>query len=152
MLDAAADQLKCYRNQHSELSSTFVYWEKYIGMVEILLRYIRAEREGDWNLHLESVAQMIPYCFAYDHINYARWASEYLIDMKLLSNSTPLIWEEFLNGEHTVCRSTGGTFNRIWTDLAEERSVNRDTKTHGGIVCFSMNLSALNYTLVSNST
>ena len=93
-------------------------------MVEILLCYIRAEREGGWNLHLESVAQMIPYFFAYDHINYARWASMYLIDMKLLSNSAPLIEEEFLNGNHTVCRSTAGTFNRIWTDLVLEQSVN----------------------------
>ena len=143
LLDPVVDQLKCYRNQQSELSATFVYWEQYIGMVEILLCYIRAEREGDWNLHLESVAQMIPYFFAYDHLNYARWASVYLIDMKLLSNSAPLIEEEFLNGNHTVCRSTGGTFNGIWTDLASEQSVNRDTKTHGGIVSFSMNPSAL---------
>ena len=63
--------------------------------------------------------------------------------MKLMSNSAPLIEEEFLNGSHTVCRSTGGTFNRIWTDLALEQSVNQDTKTHGGIVGFSMNPSAL---------
>ena len=143
LLDPVVDQLKCYHNQQSELSATFVYWEQYIGMVEILICYIRAKREGDWNLHLESVAQVIQYFLAYDHINYARWASVYLIDMKLLSSSAPLIEEEFLNGNHKVCRSTGGTFNRICTDLALEQSVNRDTKTHGGIVSFSMNPSAL---------
>ena len=32
---------------------------------------------------------------------------------------------------------------RIWTDLASEQNVNRDTKTNGGIVGFSMNPSAL---------
>ena len=91
-------------------------------MAEILLRCTRAECEADWNLHLESVAQIIPYFFTYDHINYARWTSVHLIDMKLMSDSAPLIEQEFLNENHTVCRSTRGTFNTIWTDLLQSKA------------------------------
>ena len=42
----------------------------------------------------------------------------YLADMRLLSGNAPPIEEEFLNGNHTVCHSRGGTFNIVWTDLA----------------------------------
>ena len=35
--------------------------------------YIRAEREGDWPLHMEAVKQMLPYLYASGHVNYARY-------------------------------------------------------------------------------
>ena len=40
------------------------FWLSYMDMVEILLGFIRASREGDWMLHLASVRAMIPWCFA----------------------------------------------------------------------------------------
>ena len=43
-------------------------------VVEDLLRSIvpAKKREGDWPLHLASVAAMMPYFFASSHFNYAR--------------------------------------------------------------------------------
>ena len=38
-----------------------------------MMLYIRAEREGDWPLHLEAVKQMMPYFYASGHVNYARY-------------------------------------------------------------------------------
>ena len=38
----------------------------------IMMAYVRAEREGDWALHVESVKAMIPYFFVAGHNNYAR--------------------------------------------------------------------------------
>ena len=40
---------------------TFVYWRQYMSLVQILLRFIRAEREGNWDLHLSSFAAMLPW-------------------------------------------------------------------------------------------
>ena len=74
-------------------SKTFQFWNEYSKMVGKLLRFIRAERVGNWDLHLSSVVQMTPYMFAYDHTNYARWMSVYLCDMRLLPSVHPqLIW------------------------------------------------------------
>ena len=44
-----------------------------IKSVFIMMLYIRAEREGDWPLHLEAVKQMMPYFYASGHVNYARY-------------------------------------------------------------------------------
>ncbi|KAG1693201.1 hypothetical protein GQR58_007155 [Nymphon striatum] len=38
----------------------FAFWLVYMEMVFILLNFIRAEREGNWELHLESFKRMVP--------------------------------------------------------------------------------------------
>ena len=49
------------------------FWVSYLDMVEILLGLLRASREGDWKLHFSCVRNMVPWCFAYDNINYAMY-------------------------------------------------------------------------------
>ena len=44
-----------------------------ITPVFIMMMFVRAEREGDWSLHLAAVSAMIPYFFANNNVNYARW-------------------------------------------------------------------------------
>ena len=36
-------------------------WLQYLEMIEILRTFIKAERTGDWNLHLQTVQAMLPY-------------------------------------------------------------------------------------------
>lgn len=55
-----------------------VFWKQYIDMVQILLHYLRADRENDWSLHLSFLREMLPLMSIYDHTNYI---SVYLIDM-----------------------------------------------------------------------
>lgn len=65
------DQYMDYlRHKNGNLSQ---FWVSYLDMVEILLGLLRASREGDWKLHLSCVRNMVPWCFAYDNINYARY-------------------------------------------------------------------------------
>lgn len=61
--------------QASEKSKLFMFWKMYIDVVLLLLRFIRAERDGCWELHLQAVSEMIPYFFSMDRINYARYMS-----------------------------------------------------------------------------
>ena len=49
------------------------FWWKYIEMVNILLRFTRAQRDGLWELHLSAFRDMLPFFHRYDHTNYARW-------------------------------------------------------------------------------
>jgi len=39
----------------------FRIWLTYMDMVEILLDFIRAERDGNWTLHLDAFAVMLPW-------------------------------------------------------------------------------------------
>lgn len=46
--------------------------------------YVRAERDGDWPIHLEAVKQILPYFFPSAHVNYAQFGLYYLRSMESL--------------------------------------------------------------------
>ena len=48
-------------------------WFTYMYMIEVLLDFIRAERDGKWVLLVEAFAAMLSWLTIYDHTNYARW-------------------------------------------------------------------------------
>jgi hypothetical protein len=138
MIKKAIDSFREFGRRQS---ATFTLWDEYIHMVGILLRFIRSERDGNWKLHLNSVAEMLPFFFAYDRTNYSRWASIYLADMNRLPETAPFVHQQFLLGNHPVKRSNG-RFNQVWTDQALEQSINRDSKMIGGLVGISTKTSA----------
>ncbi|KAK3746863.1 hypothetical protein QZH41_000037 [Actinostola sp. cb2023] len=115
-------------------SKVFKFWDSYIDLVLLLLKFIRAEREGDWRLHLEATTEMIPHFFAMDRMNYSRWLPVYIMDMYQLEETDPDLHHEFISGNHTVSRSSSQPFNQVWTDMALAQSINRDSKTKGGII------------------
>ena len=45
-------------------SKTAQLWLQYMDMINILRKYIRAERTGNWELHLQAVSEMLPYMAA----------------------------------------------------------------------------------------
>ncbi|KAL7288521.1 hypothetical protein TKK_0017265 [Trichogramma kaykai] len=119
---------------------TFKFWDDFLVAVQILLRYVRAERECDWENHLLMTVAMIPYFFACDKPNYSRWGSLYVLEMYL---SLPLeVQNEFKKGEFAI-RFTPHEFRGMWSDIAVERSVVRDSKGNSGIIGLTRKDSAL---------
>ena len=57
------------------------FWLSFIDMVGLLLNTIYACRLGRWELPLECIRNIIPYAFAYNHVNYARYLTVMLGDM-----------------------------------------------------------------------
>ena len=112
--------------------SSFTYWQHYMEMVAILLGFIRAEREGNWEMHLELLSRMLPYFALYDHTNYARWGPVYLVDMRNLVTTAPEVHNEFMAGRFSVKR-TDSKFCQITTDQALKR-INRVAKVCEGLV------------------
>ena len=43
--------------ENSNMSKTFAYWVKFLEAIQIMIDNMRAVREGDWNLHLFSLAK-----------------------------------------------------------------------------------------------
>lgn len=116
----------------------FAFWSSYLTMVELLLAFIRATREGDWELHCSCVRLMLPWMFSYDRINYARYMTIYCCEMFKLKESHPAAYEELKSGAFSVQRTADAVFAQVPVDQAIEQSFNRDTKVKGGIVGFSL--------------
>ena len=123
-------------------SHLFSFWCDYASMVQLLLEFIKAERTGDWPLHLSATAGMVPYFFAMDRPNYSRWLVVYLSDMNQLPETHPEVHSEFMSGNHAISRSNQ-PFAQVWTDMALEQSINLDSKTSGGITGISQKPGAL---------
>ena len=57
------------------------FWMSYVDMVEVVLALLRASREGKWLMHLAAIRTIIPWCFAYDKLNYARYLTYFYAQM-----------------------------------------------------------------------
>ena len=120
--------------QHiSKASRTSKLWIHYIRYVEIIKKFIRAERTGNWTLHLQTVSEMINLFAASGHIHYAKSARLYLQQMLELETNYPWVYDNFLNcGYHTV-RRTDRFWAGLWTDLIIEQVMMRSLKSRGGL-------------------
>lgn len=122
------------KHVHNSLKNqrTAVLWTAYMEMVDILRRFIKAERTGNWSLHPQSVYDMLPYFAAAGHRLYAKSAYIYLQMMNELQKIHPHIYKNFQNGLHCARRS-----DRFWaglsTDLMIEQVLMRSVKTSGGL-------------------
>ena len=102
---------------------------------------MRSIREGNFKSYLESVTALMPWMFALDHVNYARWLSVHVRDMATLQTSHPSVYQKFTCGAFAVRKSTR-TFSAIAKDHAHEQE-NSSIKGDGGAVGLTENPGAL---------
>jgi hypothetical protein len=153
LYDIPALEKLCVKFNEFNKSSTnkmSKYWQSYIEMVSLLLRFIRSTREGDWNLHLACIRDMFPWMFAYDRTNYSRYLPIYWCDMMSLKDNHPSAYEAFKAGDFVAQRSTGNAFSQVPIDQTIEQTINRDTKSKGGIIGFSVNKGAVQRWLLTS--
>ena len=109
-------------------------WVQYFKLVAIIRLFIRAERCGDWQLHVHSVWHMIPYLHAAGHLHYARSAQVYLQEMLNLANSmAPDEYDMFTSCGFFTVRRSDKYWCDIWTDMTIEQVLMRSLKTSGGL-------------------
>ena len=118
-------------------------------MVETLLLFIRADREGDWTLHLSAFKDMLSLMVIYDHTNYSRWGVIYLLDMLQLEQTSPSVFQEFMAGNFVI-KESNGSFNQVATDQALEH-INKQCKVAGGLVGLTRTQSAMNRWMITFS-
>ena len=135
------EDMKEYENEKKE-NSTFTFWKQYMEMVQILHLFIRAEREGNWKLHIDASQKMLPYMATYDHVNYMCWGIIYLADMMNLHETALEVYQQFMEGNFVVEESEG-RFNQVSVDLGLEH-INKLCKVAGGIVGITRSKAALN--------
>ena len=96
--------------------------------------FVRAERSGDWKLHLYAVRQMLQYFRGAGHLNYATYVHIYLQQMSKLHNLlSPLLYQRFaVDGGFTVRRSEK-YWCGIWSDITIEQVLMRTMRATGGL-------------------
>ena len=109
-------------------------------MVTIMLDFIRAVRNGDWTMHLNTLEQFIKYFFACDRLNYARMIPLYISEMLSMQEIDPSLLEEFSSGNWIVNKSKIA-FCALGAYHALEQ-VNRWMKVADGIVGLTQNQTA----------
>ncbi|KAL9962372.1 hypothetical protein ACROYT_G031467 [Oculina patagonica] len=112
-----------------EKNPNLQYWLQYMEMVRILLLFIRAQREGNWDLHLYAFHKMLPFSHRYDHTNYARWGPVYLAQMKQLPEEVQTMFDKGNWG----MKVSSWQFNQFDPDQSQEW-LNGTGKKGGGIV------------------
>ena len=63
--------------------------------IDILQRFIKAERTGNWELHLRSAQEMMPFLAAAGHTFYTKSLHVYLQQMVQLETSHPDVHRSF---------------------------------------------------------
>lgn len=66
------------------VSPQFQFWNMVLDMELAIFLLIRSFREGDFELYREALSELIPYFFANNNTNYARWLPVHLRDMMSL--------------------------------------------------------------------
>ncbi|KAJ8034972.1 hypothetical protein HOLleu_22028 [Holothuria leucospilota] len=119
-------------------------------MVQLLMLFIRATREVNWELHLSTVRSMLPWFFACDRVHYSRYLPVYWLEMKNLRDSQPDVHEKLSKGEFIVQRQDQYGFSQIPCDQTIEQTCNRDTKAKGGLTGFTLNRGAVHRWILSS--
>ena len=100
----------------------------------LIMKYCRASHEGDNLLHISAANEMLPYMFAENHHNYARYGKYYVHSM---SHLPPEIHERFMKGEQTL-HHKAGIWNGIWSDQFIESTYMRYGHGPSGIIGTTM--------------
>ena len=132
VMEKIKDSLKKNAESVKKSSRTSALWVQYMSMIDILRKFIRAERTGNWELHLQSIQAMLPYMAASGHNSYTKSGMLYLQQMLNIPTQHPDVQQHFSEGLHVIRRS-----NRLWaglsSDLVIEQVLMRSLKTSGGL-------------------
>ena len=127
----------------SNESRTSNLWLSYVQYVQLVQKFIEAERKSNWYMHVAATKQMINLFAATSHNNYALSCRLYLQSVEDLEVNHPDIHAQFVRGNHSV-RRTEKIWSGIWTDLSIEQILMRSLKGRGGVIGRGISENVLN--------
>ncbi|KAF4527646.1 hypothetical protein B566_EDAN010870, partial [Ephemera danica] len=134
-LNLIQSKIEQYLSTRGCTHRTTKLWFLYMQLITIIKLFIRAERTGDWELHLYCVRKMIPYFHSCSRLNYAKSAHLYLQNMdNLKSKMSSKDYELFTKmGYFTIRRDNNNFWSGSWTDLIIEQTLMRNISSAGGL-------------------
>ena len=67
-----------FKRSHNEMLckiATYQFWDIVLRLQILTLTFVKAHRENNFDLYVEILEALVPWFFALDHVNYARWVS-----------------------------------------------------------------------------
>lgn len=128
-------------------SPQFNYWYLILSMELVILIFIRSLREANFSLYCQALCQLIPYMFANNNVNYARWLPIHLRDMMGLEKAHPQLAAIFKAGGFVIHKTTRN-FSAMAVDQAHEQA-NAVIKGDGGAIGITEDQSALRRWMVA---
>src|SRR6218665_3406673 len=119
------------------LHKQFAFWSLVKEFENTVLLFVRSFRESNFGLYLDAMISLIPWFFALDRTNYARWLSVHIRDMVDLPNANREVFNHFNLGKFTVKR-TSSKFSSMSIDQAHEQ-LNAVVKGDGGVIGLTEN-------------
>ena len=116
-------------------SPTFMFWDLILRCQTFIHIFIRAHRQKNFPFYMNVLEELTPLFFALDHVNYARWVSVHIRDMKSLPQP---IKEEFESRGNWVVSKASNAFSAIPFDQAHEQE-NCNVKGSGGCIGLTEN-------------
>ncbi|KAE8740339.1 hypothetical protein FOCC_FOCC014156 [Frankliniella occidentalis] len=110
----------------------FAYWEIFFRLILKHLQFVRSIRTANFSLFVESFSLLMPWFFALDNTNYARWGSVHLRDLINLDVTHPGLAAEFKKG-HFVGRNSSKEFSAMALDQVHEQ-MNAKLKGSSGMI------------------
>ena len=108
------------------------FWSLTLKFQLTILIFVRSLREGNLQLYKEACTALVPWFFALNHTNYARWLPVHIRDMESLDKEIPLLAAQFRKG-HFVVQKSYRPFFSTPIDQAHEQN-NKIVKGDGGAI------------------
>jgi hypothetical protein len=93
---------KAWEQKHVTDCPLFQYWSLTLKLQLIIFMFLRAQRDGNFILYVESLYKLVPWFFALDQTNYARWLPVHIRDLATLSQVLPEVHSEFQAGNFVI--------------------------------------------------
>ena len=116
-------------------------WMDYMDKIWLVLRFLKAAKLNDLDLHVACLYKLCPLFFSYNHPNYARYTTIYCLILLNLDRIHPGLKDLLKRNGFSVNRS-GVPTSRNAADITIKQTVNRHAKSHGGIIGFNRNYAA----------
>ena len=141
VIDEDMADFKAWESKRTNECPQFQFWSITLNFQLSILMFVRSIREGNFKLYIQTLKQPIPWFFALDHINYARWLPVHLRDIVSLPEKNPELLNEFSAGKFVI-HKTHRSFSGIAIDHAHEQN-NRCVKDDGGAIGLTENSAQL---------
>ena len=138
------DEIKSYLEWKASARAKSVsteYWFTVMEMEALYFMYLKSLRTGDFHSFLDCLKCMLPWFFALDHTQYARWMSVLVQDLLCLEMKQSEMYAALVKGYFTV-RKNSRVFSNMGIDQAHEQN-NKILKNDGGVIGILDNQSAL---------
>ena len=84
-------------SRNAEMNPTFIFWMLSMKYQQLVMLFVRAHRQANARLFVETLKALVGIFFAMDHHNYARWLPVFIADIESPPSS---VLVEFEGNEH----------------------------------------------------